>query len=209
MPNDAPYSDEKLAAGEKNYAAMITRLDADIGKLIEALKDLDLDENTIVFFSSDNGPHKEGGHDPTFFHSSRPAARLSSVDLHEGGVRVPMIVRWPGKVQAGTDSDQVWAFWDFLPTAADLAGVQAAGRPRWHLAGADAARARASSSSTNSCTGSSTRAASSRRCGWATGRRPRQVRRPAGAVRPEERHWRDARRGRRACRRGRPRLKST
>jgi arylsulfatase A-like enzyme len=77
-----------------------------------------------VIFTSDNGPHKEGGHDPEFFQSSGPL-RGTKRDLYEGGVRVPTIARWPGKVPAGKSSGFVWAFWDFLPTAAELAGVAA------------------------------------------------------------------------------------
>ena len=104
-------------------ATMITRLDRDIGILLSKLKDLKLDDNTIVFFSSDNGPHKEGGVDPKFFESFGPLRGIKR-DLYEGGIRVPMIVRWPGRIKAGSTSDQVWAFWDFLPTAAELAGVK-------------------------------------------------------------------------------------
>ncbi len=124
VPDDAPYSDKPWPQVEKNYAAMVTRLDAEVGKLMKRLKDLDLDENTIVFFSSDNGPHKEGGQDPQFFDSAGPLRGIKR-DLTEGGIREPMIVRWPGKVKAGVVTDQVGAFWDFLPTAADLAGVKA------------------------------------------------------------------------------------
>jgi arylsulfatase A-like enzyme len=101
---------------------MITRLDADVGKVLDKLKELKLDENTIVFFSSDNGPHREGGGDPTFFHSSGPLRGIKR-SLTDGGIRVPMVVRWPGKVKPGV-SDLVWAFWDFLPTAAELAGAK-------------------------------------------------------------------------------------
>jgi arylsulfatase A-like enzyme len=81
-----------------------------------------LEENTIVFFSSDNGPHQEGGHDPQFFRSSG-GLRGGKRDLYEGGVRVPLIVRWPGVVRPGTTNDQVWAFWDMLPTFAELGGA--------------------------------------------------------------------------------------
>jgi arylsulfatase A-like enzyme len=102
---------------------MITRLDADVGRVMQKLKDLKLDENTIVFFSSDNGPHKEGGGDPEFFKSAGPLRGLKR-SLTDGGIRVPMIVRWPGKIKPGV-SDHVWAFWDFLPTAAELAGGKA------------------------------------------------------------------------------------
>jgi arylsulfatase A-like enzyme len=83
-----------------------------------------LDNDTVVFFSSDNGPHREGGVRPEFFKSAGPWRGIKR-DLYEGGIRVPMIVRWPGHVPAGVVSDQVWAFWDFLPTAAALAGVPA------------------------------------------------------------------------------------
>ena len=123
VPSDAPYSGRPWPQAQKNHAAMITRLDADVGKLLERLKVLGLDEQTIIFFSSDNGPHKEGGADPKFFQSAG-ALRGHKRDLTEGGIRVPMIVRWPGKIKAGTVSDQVWAFWDFLPTAAELAGCK-------------------------------------------------------------------------------------
>jgi arylsulfatase A-like enzyme len=120
VPSDAPYSDEPWPQPEKNKAAMITRMDADIGRLMDRLKKLKIDDNTVVFFSSDNGPHKEGGVDPKFFQSAGPLRGLKR-DLYEGGIRLPLIVRWPGRVKPGTVSDRVSAFWDFLPTAAELA----------------------------------------------------------------------------------------
>jgi arylsulfatase A-like enzyme len=123
VPSDAPYGNESWPQVEKNKAAMITRMDADIGKLIELLQKLKIDENTVVFFASDNGPHKEGGVDPKFFQSSGKLRGIKR-DLYEGGIRVPMIVRWPGKIKPGQVSDQVWAFWDFLPTAAEIAGAK-------------------------------------------------------------------------------------
>jgi arylsulfatase A-like enzyme len=123
VPSDAPYSNRQWPQPEKNKAAMITRLDADVGRLLKRLKELGLDENTVVFFSSDNGPHKEGGNNPAFFNSGGGLRGIKR-DLYEGGIREPMIVRWPGKVPAGVVSDQVWAFWDFLPTAAELAGAK-------------------------------------------------------------------------------------
>lgn len=122
IPSDAPYSDKNWPQPQKNHAAMITRLDTDVGQILQKLKDLKLDDNTVVFFSSDNGPHKEGGAEPTFFDSSGPL-RGYKRSMTEGGIRVPMIVRWPGRIKPGT-SDFVWAFWDFPPTAADLAGVK-------------------------------------------------------------------------------------
>jgi arylsulfatase A-like enzyme len=122
VPSDEPYSDKDWPQPEKNKAAMISRLDHDVGRLIARLKELRIDRHTVVFFSSDNGPHKEGGVNPEFFKSSGPLRGIKR-DLYEGGIRVPMIVSWPGTIKAGTVSDFPWAFWDFLPTACELAGV--------------------------------------------------------------------------------------
>jgi arylsulfatase A-like enzyme len=102
---------------------MITRMDRDIGRLFDKLRELGLDENTLVFFTSDNGPHQEGGGNPFFFQSSG-GLRGFKRSLHEGGVRVPMIVRWPGHVLADHVNPHVWAFWDVLPTLCDLAGAK-------------------------------------------------------------------------------------
>lgn len=121
VPNDAPFTSKPWPQQEKNFAAMMTRLDSDVGRIMERIAALGLDGNTIVFFSSDNGPHREGGHDPDFF-SSRGPLRGIKRDLYEGGVRVPMLARWPGAIRPGVSS-AVWAFWDFLPTAAELAGA--------------------------------------------------------------------------------------
>jgi arylsulfatase A-like enzyme len=123
VPSDESYSNEPWPQSEKNMASMVTRMDRDIGTLIEKLRELGLTDNTIVFFSSDNGPHKEGGHDPTFFRSSGPFRGIKR-DLYEGGIRVPAIAVWPGKIASGQSSDYPWAFWDFLPTAAELAGAK-------------------------------------------------------------------------------------
>jgi len=122
VPTDEPYSNENWPQPQKNHAAMITRMDRDIGKLMDLLKESGIDRNTLVFFSSDNGPHREGGGNPEFFKSGGPLRGIKR-DLYEGGIRVPGIVRWPDRVKPGTVSDQVWAFWDFLPTAAEIAGV--------------------------------------------------------------------------------------
>ncbi|WP_338393428.1 arylsulfatase [Fulvitalea axinellae] len=106
------------------HAGMVTRMDGDIGKLNKLLADLDIDENTLVIFTSDNGPHVEGGHNPAFFNS---AGGLRGVkrDLYEGGIRAPFIAMWPGTVKAGSETDHPSAFWDFLPTACEIAGYQA------------------------------------------------------------------------------------
>jgi arylsulfatase A len=106
------------------FAAMVTHMDRDVGRILERLEELGLARNTIVFFTSDNGPHQEGGHDPEFFDSNGPFRGIKR-DLYEGGIRVPMIVWGPGHVPAGRVSDHVWAAWDVLPTLADLAGTDA------------------------------------------------------------------------------------
>jgi arylsulfatase A-like enzyme len=121
VPTAQPYTDRPWPATQKNHAAMITRLDTSVGAILDELKKLKLDEHTIVFFSSDNGPHKEGGADPAFFRSAGPFRGFKR-DLTDGGIRVPTLVRWPGHIQPGT-SDLLWAFWDFAPTALDLAGL--------------------------------------------------------------------------------------
>jgi arylsulfatase A-like enzyme len=123
VPSQEPYAKEKWPEMEKNKAAMITRMDRDIGRLFDLLNELGLDENTIVFFTSDNGPHHEGGVKAQFFHSSGPL-RGTKRDLTEGGIREPSIVRWPGKIKPAV-SDFTWALWDFMPTACELAGTKA------------------------------------------------------------------------------------
>ncbi len=122
VPSLEPYADKDWPDPQKGHAAMITRMDRDIGRLFAKLKELGLDQNTLVMFSSDNGPHKEGGGDPAFFRSSGPL-RGYKRDLYEGGIRVPMIARWPGKIKPGSVSNHICAFWDFLPTCCELAGV--------------------------------------------------------------------------------------
>jgi arylsulfatase A-like enzyme len=107
---------------QKAHAAMISRLDADIGRLLATLKTLRLDGNTLVIFSSDNGPHAEGGNDPHFNDSNGPLRGIKR-DLTEGGIRVPFIARWPGKIEPGTTSGFVGSFADVLPTLAEFAGA--------------------------------------------------------------------------------------
>ncbi|WP_051107187.1 arylsulfatase [Niabella aurantiaca] len=105
------------------YAAMVGKLDGYVGDIMSRLKALGIDKNTLVIFSSDNGPHKEGGNDPVFFNSSGGLKGIKR-DLYEGGIRAPFITRWPGKIKAGTRSDFSGAFWDLLPTFAALAGTE-------------------------------------------------------------------------------------
>ncbi len=121
-PSDELYASEPWPAPQKSLAAAITYMDRDIGRIFDRLRELGIDDNTIVFFSSDNGPHREGGNDPFFFVSMGPLRGFKR-SLHDGGVRVPMIVRWPGKSRTG-ETDHVGAFWDFLPTACELGGAK-------------------------------------------------------------------------------------
>ncbi len=123
VPDYGIYADEEWPNPQKGHAAMITRLDRDVGRLMEKLEELDIAENTLVLFSSDNGPHKEGGADPDFFNSSGPLTGMKR-SLNEGGIRVPAIAWWPGVIQPGRVSDHAWAFWDIMPTFAELAGVE-------------------------------------------------------------------------------------
>ena len=105
------------------FAAMVTRLDLYVGQVLAKLKEQGLDRNTLVIFSSDNGPHVEGGADPVFF-TSGGGFRGVKRDLYEGGIREPFIARWPGTIRPGTRNAYVGAFWDLLPTFAELAGVE-------------------------------------------------------------------------------------
>ncbi|MCP5517951.1 MAG: arylsulfatase [Verrucomicrobiales bacterium] len=124
VPELGDYADRDWPEPQKGHAAMIGRLDRDVGRLFNLLKELGLDERTIVFFTSDNGPHREGGNDPDFNDSNGPLRGIKR-DLYEGGIRVPFIVRWPGRVAPGAVSEQVTDFADFLPTAAALAAGDA------------------------------------------------------------------------------------
>lgn len=122
VPDYGIYKDKNWPEVQKGYAAAITWMDKDIGRMLAELQSLGLDKNTLVMFSSDNGPHKEGGFDPTFFNSSGSLRGIKG-DLYEGGIRVPMIAYWPGKIKPGSVTDFVSAFWDVLPTCTELAGV--------------------------------------------------------------------------------------
>jgi len=104
------------------FAAMVTQLDNYVGEITAKLKKLGLEKNTIVMFTSDNGPHLEGGADPDYFDSNGPLKGYKR-DVYEGGIRVPFIVKWPGMVQKGSGSDHISAFWDVLPTLAEVAGA--------------------------------------------------------------------------------------
>ncbi len=125
-PGDKGFRDGTYGTqpeGHAAFAAMVTLLDKQVGEILAKLKELGLEKNTLVIFSSDNGPHLEGGADPDYFDSNGPL-RGYKRDLYEGGIRVPLIAFWEGKIVAGSTSDHISAFWDFLPTAAEIAGVQ-------------------------------------------------------------------------------------
>ncbi|MEM9143601.1 MAG: sulfatase-like hydrolase/transferase, partial [Bacteroidota bacterium] len=101
------------------FAAMIHVLDTQVGEIMEKVEQLGIADNTIILFTSDNGPHIEGGADPKYFNSNGPL-KGNKRDLYEGGIRVPMIVSWPEKIRAGSRTDHVSAFWDIFPTFTDM-----------------------------------------------------------------------------------------
>ncbi|HMJ67392.1 MAG TPA: arylsulfatase [Cyclobacteriaceae bacterium] len=114
---DGPYGSQPET--HATFAAMISLLDVQVGEIMTKLRELGLEENTIIIFTSDNGPHVEGGADPEYF-DSNGILKGYKRDLYEGGIRVPMIVRWPERIAAGTRTDHVSAFWDVVPTIADI-----------------------------------------------------------------------------------------
>ena len=117
-----PYGSQSEAHAA--FAAMIKQLDDYVGEIIAKLAELGLEKNTIILFASDNGPHLEGGADPDYFNSNGPLKGYKR-DMYEGGIRTPMIVKWPGKVKAGAVSDHISAFWDIMPTLAEISGTPA------------------------------------------------------------------------------------
>lgn len=112
-PSEKPYA---------SFAAMVSRLDKYVGDVMAELKELGLDKNTIVIFTSDNGPHREGGANPDYFLSYGPLKGVKR-DVYEGGIRVPMVAWCPDKIKAGVKNDHISAFWDVMPTLAELTGV--------------------------------------------------------------------------------------
>lgn len=104
-----------------SFAAMVSRLDRYVGEVMALLEKEGIADNTLIVFTSDNGPHREGGANPDFFHSYGPV-RGCKRDMYEGGIRVPFIVSYPGHIAEGTKSDQIMAFWDIMPTFAELIG---------------------------------------------------------------------------------------
>ncbi|MEP4534990.1 MAG: arylsulfatase [Cyclobacteriaceae bacterium] len=116
-----PYGSQPMPKAA--FAAMIALLDRQVGELVDALKEEGLDDNTLIVFTSDNGPHQEGGADPDFFDSNGRYKGYKR-DLFEGGIRVPTIIKWPGHIEAKSNSEHISAFWDWLPTFAEMTGAE-------------------------------------------------------------------------------------
>ncbi|WP_321996670.1 arylsulfatase [Draconibacterium orientale] len=123
VPDYYEFAEKDWPQPEKGFASMIRNIDNSVGMLLDKVKELGLDDNTMVIFCSDNGPHQEGRHIMEFFNSNRELRGMKR-DFYDGGVKTPFIVRWPGVIKEGTSSDQVFAFWDFLPTFTDLVDVE-------------------------------------------------------------------------------------
>ncbi len=116
-----PYGSQ--AESHAAFAAMIKQLDDYVGELLAKLTELGIEKNTVVFFASDNGPHMEGGADPDYFNSNGGLKGYKR-DMYEGGIRSPLLVKWPGKIKAGSKTDHVSAFWDLMPTLAEISGAE-------------------------------------------------------------------------------------
>jgi arylsulfatase A len=124
VPFEGKGNYRATAISYATYAAMVSQLDRHVGELTKLLEELDIHNNTIILFTSDNGPHREGGYSPEVFNSNGGLRGIKR-DLYEGGIRVPFIIKWSGKVNPGSTSNYPLAFWDFLPTVADILGVKA------------------------------------------------------------------------------------
>ena len=122
VPDYGIYRDKNWTNQNKGQAAMITRMDSDIGRILSKLNKYKISNNTLIIFTSDNGHHREGGNDPEFFDANGPLRGMKR-DLYEGGIRVPTIAYWPNRIKAGSTSDQPFYFGDLMATAAELAGT--------------------------------------------------------------------------------------
>ena len=123
VPDWGSHANLDIPDQEKGFARMIDYIDRDVGNILALLKELGIDDNTMLMFSSDNGPHQEGGHKMPFFDSNGPLRGMKR-DLYEGGIRVPLIARWPGQVPAKKVSHHISAFQDIFPTMLELAGIE-------------------------------------------------------------------------------------
>jgi len=122
VPDYGIYKKKPWPNTAKGQAAMITRLDSEMGRLMDLLRELGIDQKTLVIFTSDNGPHSEGGHQHEFFNANGPL-RGYKRDLYEGGIRVPTIAWWPGHIERGSVSDEPFAFYDYMATACEVVGA--------------------------------------------------------------------------------------
>ena len=122
VPDLGPYAAKDWTEPNKGQAAMVARLDRDVGRILDLLKKLGLDDKTLVIFTSDNGPHRESSNDPAFFNASGGLRGLKR-DLYEGGIRVPFLARWPGQIAPGITSPHVGYFGDVMSTLAELTGA--------------------------------------------------------------------------------------
>ena len=122
IPNYGEFVKRDWPNPEKGFATMLKLIDHSVGLIEAKLGKLGLTKNTVIIFSSDNGPHQEGGHHVNFFDSNGPL-RGSKRDLYEGGIRVPLIVKWPEQIEEGSSTDHPSGFWDVLPTLCEIAGV--------------------------------------------------------------------------------------
>lgn len=118
------YSGPNVQNPVAAFPAMVEHLDSGVGQILDLLETLGIEDNTLVLFTSDNGPHREGGHDPDFWDSNGPLKGIKR-DLYEGGIRVPFLTRWPGRIKPNTTSNHISAFWDMLPTFCEMAGLDA------------------------------------------------------------------------------------
>ncbi|MDZ4802084.1 MAG: arylsulfatase [Bryobacteraceae bacterium] len=123
IPSLGSWASKPWPRPNQAFAATVEHLDQSVGQFLAKLKALNIENDTLVIFCSDNGPHKEGGNDPEFFDSNGPLRGIKR-DLYDGGIRTVFLTRWNGQIAAGKTSDQIIAFWDVLPTAAELAGVK-------------------------------------------------------------------------------------
>lgn len=121
VPDNGIYEDKDWSKQNKGQAAMVTYLDYMVGQVVERLEKHGLIEDTVIFFTSDNGPHSEAGNDPRFFDANGPVTGIKRV-LYDGGIRVPMIVQWPGKIKSGSTTSLISGAVDFMATAVDIAG---------------------------------------------------------------------------------------
>ncbi len=122
VPDFGPYADKDWPEPDKGQAAMISRLDSYVGRMLGTLMDIGLADNTLVLFTSDNGPHNESNHDLKRFDPAGPYTGIKR-SLTDGGIRVPLIAWWPNKIQSHTESEHVAYFGDWMATAAELAGA--------------------------------------------------------------------------------------